>query len=57
MCSDADEEQRDLLAGNVAVIERGGCTFAEKIRRAQRHGAIGAIICTGPASSMAWSLT
>ena len=32
------------LAGAVAVIGRGGCTFVEKARRAQAAGAVGVII-------------
>jgi hypothetical protein len=31
-------------AGQIALIERGGCTFVEKISRAYNSGAIGAIV-------------
>jgi hypothetical protein len=32
------------IAGNIAVIDRGTCTFVEKVRNAQAAGAIGAIV-------------
>src|SRR6266446_3400258 len=31
-------------AGKIALIERGGCTFVEKISKAYNNGAIGAIV-------------
>ncbi len=33
------------LAGKVALIDRGNCTFVQKVRNAQQAGAIAAIIC------------
>lgn len=33
------------LVGKIALIERGVCTFKEKVLNAQRAGAIGVIIC------------
>lgn len=33
------------LTGKIAVIKRGGFSFAEKIANAKKHGAIGVIIC------------
>ena len=32
------------LAGKIAIIDRGGCDFSDKVKRAQDAGAIGAII-------------
>ena len=32
------------LTGNIAAIMRGGCTFAQKVYKAQREGAIAAVI-------------
>ncbi|HHT9077190.1 TPA: PA domain-containing protein, partial [Flavobacterium psychrophilum] len=32
------------LAGKIAVIRRGGCTFERKVKSAQNAGAIGVII-------------
>ena len=34
----------DALAGNIAIIDRGGCAFTEKVINAQEAGAIGALI-------------
>jgi PKD repeat protein len=33
------------LAGKVALIDRGSCTFVQKVRNAQQAGAIAVIIC------------
>jgi minor extracellular serine protease Vpr len=44
------------LTGKIALIDRGVCTFSEKIRNAQTNGAVGAIIVNnvcGPPISMA----
>lgn len=45
------------INGNIALIDRGGCTFVQKVKRAQDSGAIAAIICsvTGPAGPMGGS--
>ncbi|MBK7190347.1 MAG: T9SS type A sorting domain-containing protein [bacterium] len=43
------------LAGNIALIDRGICSFAAKVQAAQDAGAIGVIVVNnvaGPASSM-----
>lgn len=43
------------LAGKIALIDRGTCTFSTKIRNAQTAGAVGAIIVNnvfGPPSAM-----
>lgn len=37
-------EQKAALAGNVAFIDRGAVTFAEKIKRATEAGAIGVVV-------------
>ncbi|KAJ8418998.1 hypothetical protein AAFF_G00004970 [Aldrovandia affinis] len=34
----------DLVAGRIALLQRGGCMFAEKARHIQRAGAIGGIV-------------
>jgi len=39
-------------SGKVAVIARGGCTFAGKINEAQKHGAIGAVIVNNAAGTV-----
>lgn len=33
------------VAGNIALVDRGDCTFVEKARTAQAAGAIGIVIC------------
>lgn len=38
------EEQKSQLKGNVALIDRGKVTFAEKIKRAFEGGAIGVVV-------------
>lgn len=43
------------LAGRVALIDRGSCTFVQKARHAQQHGAVAVIIANnvdGPAPGM-----
>lgn len=42
--TDLSEEVKAKVKGNVAFIDRGGVTFAEKIRRAQEAGAIGVVV-------------
>ena len=44
------------LTGKIALIDRGDCTFSEKIRNAQANGAVGVIIVNnifGPPTPMA----
>lgn len=38
------------LAGKIALIDRGGCSFAIKIKNAQVNGAVGAIIANNTAA-------
>lgn len=43
------------LAGRMALVDRGGCTFVEKARNAQRHGALALIVANnveGPPPGM-----
>jgi len=53
LAEDADDEINDLcepavnaeqLAGNIAIIDRGNCTFVQKVQYAQDAGAVAAII-------------
>lgn len=41
----ACSELNAFPAGYIALIDRGGCTFTQKVKNAQDAGAIGAIIC------------
>jgi 3-hydroxy-3-methylglutaryl CoA synthase len=41
-CSPLDNTER--MAGNIAVINRGACTFVEKVRNAQAAGAVAVVI-------------
>jgi subtilisin family serine protease len=41
---DLSDEQKALVRGNVALIDRGGSPFAEKITRAVGAGAIGVVV-------------
>jgi Zn-dependent M28 family amino/carboxypeptidase len=43
-CEDADFTAAGFTAGNIALMQRGTCTFAEKVVNAQEAGASGAII-------------
>lgn len=53
-CSDLDEQQRPILAkGIIAIIERGDCMFVDKVRRAQKFGAIAAIVVDNAPDSSA----
>jgi len=38
------------LAGKIAIIDRGGCAFTEKVKFAQEAGSIGVVIANIPAS-------
>lgn len=43
------------LNGNIALIDRGNCTFVEKVTNAENEGAIAVVICnnvSGPPSGM-----
>lgn len=41
---DFSDEEKAMIKGNVALIDRGEITFSEKIKRAQDAGAIGVIV-------------
>lgn len=34
----------EIIKGKIAIMERGDCMFVDKVRRVQKHGAVGAII-------------
>jgi len=51
--SDACEPIVGSLAGEMAVIDRGTCTFVIKVKNAQNAGAIGAIIVNNVAGALA----
>ncbi len=40
----ADAVNGAALAGNIAFVDRGGCAFTDKVKRAQDAGAIGVVI-------------
>lgn len=44
---------RSAITGNIAVIDRGTCTFVEKARKAQAAGAIGVLICNNENATIA----
>ncbi len=41
---DLSDEQKAILTGKIALIDRGVVTFAEKIKRASEAGAIGVVV-------------
>ncbi|WP_312018502.1 M28 family metallopeptidase [Streptomyces sp. I05A-00742] len=47
-----DDYASDTFTGRIALIKRGGCTFAEKQKAAAQAGAVGAIIYNGAASGV-----
>jgi PA domain-containing protein/flagellar hook capping protein FlgD len=51
--SDACEAIVGSMAGQIAVIDRGTCTFVVKVKNAQNAGAIGAIIVNNTAGPLA----
>ena len=51
--SDACEAIVGSLAGKIAVIDRGTCTFVIKVKNAQNAGAIGAILVNNVAGQLA----
>jgi len=51
--SDACEAIPGSLAGKIAVIDRGTCTFVIKVKNAQNAGAIGAIIVNNTTGALA----
>ncbi len=55
---DLDEKQKNAVRGNVALIDRGGSPFTDKITRAVNAGAIGVVFANnidGEATSMGGS--
>src|SRR5262249_34230524 len=51
--SDACETIAGSLAGKIAVIDRGTCTFVLKVKNAENAGAIGAVIVNNVAGALA----
>nr|CAI5841599.1 unnamed protein product [Callosobruchus analis] len=45
----------DLVKDRIAIMERGDCMFIDKVRKVQKHGAVGAIIVDNVAGSSAAS--
>ncbi len=45
-------ENAEQMAGNIAVINRGACFFAEKARNAETAGAVGVIITNNRIESL-----
>jgi len=43
---------RAAVTGNIAMIDRGNCTFVSKIELAEFNGAVGAIICNNAATGV-----
>ncbi|WP_438013583.1 M36 family metallopeptidase [Sorangium sp. So ce315] len=48
--SDACEPLTSDVAGKIALVDRGGCTFAQKAQNAQAAGAVGVLIANNRAS-------
>ncbi|XP_060521130.1 ER degradation-enhancing alpha-mannosidase-like protein 3 [Cylas formicarius] len=46
-----EPKHRDLIAGRIAIMERGDCMFVDKVRRAQKYGAVAAVIVDNVAGS------
>lgn len=44
LCAGSTATPADAFQGKIALIERGGCTFVEKVRTAKALGAVGALI-------------
>lgn len=49
-CSEIDEPE--TLRGKIAVVSRGECTFVDKVRNLENHGAVGAIIVDTTADNL-----
>ncbi|KAG5898085.1 hypothetical protein JTB14_001789 [Gonioctena quinquepunctata] len=41
----------EFVKGRIAIMERGDCMFVDKVRKVQKHGAVGAIILDNVAGS------
>ena len=46
----------DALSGNIAVIDRGGCPFVQKVRHAQEAGAIAVLIANNIDGDLTFSM-
>jgi hypothetical protein len=51
--TDACEPILSAVAGKIALIDRGGCAFTQKVLNAQNAGAIGAIVANNQPSGLA----
>jgi hypothetical protein len=52
-CSPFDAANTSAVKGNVALISRGGCAFALKVKNAQNAGAVGAVLYNNVAGPVA----
>ncbi|TFW34554.1 PA domain-containing protein [Massilia horti] len=50
-CSPFNAANAAAVAGKVALMSRGGCTFAEKVKNAQNAGAVAAILANNVAGA------
>jgi hypothetical protein len=50
-CNPYNAINQRAVQGKIALVDRGGCTFAEKVKRAQDAGAIGVIIGNNTAAA------
>jgi hypothetical protein len=51
-CSAFDTANTMAVRGKVPVINRGGCTFAEKVKNAQNAGAVGVILANNTTGAL-----
>ena len=52
-CSPFDAANAAAVRGKVPIINRGGCTFAEKVKNAQNAGAVAVLLANNAAGSFA----
>jgi hypothetical protein len=52
IAANTDYVNRAAVTGNVAMIDRGTCTFVAKVELAQYNGAVGVIICNNAATGV-----
>ncbi|KAL1502333.1 hypothetical protein ABEB36_007489 [Hypothenemus hampei] len=53
-CSDFKSQKSDFVKGLIVIMERGDCMFVDKVRKAQKYGAIAVIVVDNiPESSAA----
>lgn len=50
-CSPFDAANAAAVRGKVPIINRGGCTFAEKVKNAQNAGAVGVVLANNAAGT------